>query len=206
MWDWHSTVTFHTSKLIIIWVLPCFKSGWNCRNAILHLHRPSVILHRIYHTKELYISFLNHHNIVINLPKLVSLIIRNLKHQDDFPIRHVGQNNSCLKSNTFYFFGWRKIGCKKIWKKNKVSELHRPTYSVWLLVCRYNYTPTTYVGVLYWRDSVLEATAFIFIIICWRRTVVGYFYTQSSEENAHTLYVQERCLIVSSVTIKHQLK
>lgn len=112
----------------------------------MHLHRPSVILHRNLQHERIIHIIVNHHNIVINLPKLVSLIIRNLKHQDDFPIRHVGQNNSCLKSNTFYFFGWRKIGCKKMWK-NKVSELHRPTYSVWLLVCRYNYTPTTYVGV-----------------------------------------------------------
>jgi hypothetical protein len=137
----------------------------------LHLHRPSVILHRnLQHERIIHIN-VNHQNIAFNLPKLVSLIIRNLKeHQDDFLIRHVGQNNSCLKSNTHSTFlvGGRLVAitCERTRLANSIDLL---TVSGSLFGDTITHLQHMLVCVLYWRDSVLEATAFIFIIICWIR-------------------------------------
>jgi hypothetical protein len=89
---------------------------------------------------------------------------------------------------SFHFLVGGRLVARK--KNNKVSELHRPTYS--LAPCClpiHFYTPTCVSVSLCTGAAVSEATTFIFII-CWRLTV-GYFYT--AKKCAYVF-----CLIVTS--------
>ena len=71
--------SLHTSNTILVWVLPCLVDEVVSQYSITHL-RPSVIFHRKHHKKNYTYHSSKSRNMkfVINLPKLISLIIRKL--------------------------------------------------------------------------------------------------------------------------------